>query len=250
MTKMNDDTSMVHVDLTLAKDESKSGVLGTDNSKIEPDDASLVKFQDELTEGIKYNYQHKSICEGHSHCSIPGCNQPAYFRCDKTFKFTSRWKACGRRLCYEHSSDDFTGASRCHSFPKTSCELQYDIATKANRKEFGYCLLMLFFLVLLVCFMFIFKIPIFEFDTELWRILVNEQSNFRFLTPLHGNYTNTFIWLHDYNENTQVAQSFFYHDTFFAESTKVVLVESPFRDMGYEILGEKGLEELAWFNMN
>ena len=89
--------------------------------------------------------------------------------------------------------------------------------------------------------MFIFKIPIFEFDTKLWRILVNEQSNFRFLTPIAGNYTNTFIWLHDYNENTKVAQSFFEHDTFFAEKTKVVLVESPFRDMRYEILGEKGL---------
>jgi len=65
--------------------------------------------------------------------------------------------------------------------------------------------------------MFVFKIPIFEFETDLWRILVNDQSNYRFLTPKAGNYTNTFIWLHDYNENTKVAQSFFTHDEFFAK---------------------------------
>jgi len=88
--------------------------------------------------------------------------------------------------------------------------------------------------------MFVFKIPIFEFDTDLWRILVNGQSNFRFLTPRSGNYTNTFIWLHDYNENTLVAQSLFYDDTFFAANTKVVLVESPEREMNYAILGQEG----------
>ena len=114
----------------------------------------------------------------------------------------TKWKACGRKLCYEHSGNDFTGASRCRSDPKTECELAFEEATKKNRKEFAYCLVTGFFLVLLILFMFVFKIPIFEFDTELWRILVNEQSNFRFLTPISGNYTNTFIWLHDYNENT------------------------------------------------
>ena len=77
-------------------------------------------------------------------------------------------------------------------------------------------MIMIVFVSFVMLFMFIFKIPIYQFNTENWRVLINEQSNFRFLTPLSGNHTNTLIWLHDYNEETQVAQSLFMADKFFA----------------------------------
>lgn len=98
-------------------------------------------------------------------------------------------------------------------------------------------MIMIIFILVIMLFMFIFKIPMYEFETDLWRVFVNEQSNFRTLTPKTGNYTNTFIWLHDYNEESQVAQSFFIHDKFFATNTKIVIPESPNREMNYKILG-------------
>ena len=85
--------------------------------------------------------------------------------------------------------------------------------------------------------MVVFKIPIYQFDTENWTVLVHETTNFRFLTPLNGKHRNTLIWLHDYNEDTQLAQSFFMQDKFLAQSTKIVIPESPNREMNYEILG-------------
>ena len=51
-----------------------------------------------------------------------------------------------------------------------------------------------------ISYFLIFKASIRFQKTDLWIIVVNLLTNKRELTPLDMDFTNTLIWLHDYNE--------------------------------------------------
>jgi hypothetical protein len=89
-----------------------------------------------------------------------------------------------------------------------------------------------------------------SFSNDLWKITINRNTGYRSFVPLDGNYTNVLIWFHDYNEDTKIAQSYFYDDVFYANksNTKIAFIESPKRIMDYQILGQE-VEDHAWFNM-
>ena len=98
--------------------------------------------------------------------------------------------------------------------------------------------------------MFVFKISIRSAETNLWYIVINGYNENREYTPINRKYENTLIWLHDYNEGVKTASALFQYSKFFAESTKIILPGGPTRDMNYNILGQKQINEHAWYNMN
>ena len=76
----------------------------------------------------------------------------------------------------------------------------------------------------IILYVFIFRATIQTYDTDLWKVTINHKTNYRSLTPLSGNFTHVFMWFHDFNEDTKLAQSFFIKDKFYAKNTKVVFM--------------------------
>ena len=130
------------------------------------------------------------------------------------------------------------GIGHCKSNPKTKCQLGYEKASCKNLKEFFFFIITVGAVVGLIAYMFIFKISIRSFKTDLWYVVVNSRTGTREYTPVSKKYENTLIWLHDYNEDAQTSAAHFASSKFFAKSTKVIVPGGPSRDMNYKILGQ------------
>jgi len=141
--------------------------------------------------------------------------------------FSNKWKACSDRLCSEHCETPKDGKGHCFSDPKTDCEQRYDFAKYQNKKETIICSTVCSVLGALMLWVYFIKGSIHSYDTDIWRITLDKKTGFRSLVPINGNWTNTLIWFHDFNEDSKLAQSFFYEDKYYAEKTKVVFIQSP-----------------------
>jgi len=112
-------------------------------------------------------------------------------------------------------------------------------------------MMVLIFFILL--YMFLFKFTVKSVQSKYWDILINNSVDYNYaqreITPLSGNYSNTIIWLHDFDSSDKLAQSYFENDETLAKETRIVIPQAPYRDMNYEILGQDDLSLAAWFNM-
>lgn len=131
------------------------------------------------------------------------------------------------------------GDGHCVSNPKTKCQLEFEKGSFKNLKEGLFFFITFAAVVGLIAYMFIYKLSVRSFKTDLWYVVVNSRTGTREYTPVSKEYKNTLIWLHDYNEGVMTSSAHFEHSKFFAKSTKIILPDGPKRDMNYKILGFK-----------
>lgn len=86
--------------------------------------------------------------------------------------------------------------------------------------------------------------------TDLWYIVINLYSGKKTLTPIGMKWSNTLIWLNDYNQTPQIGTDLFIKDSFYAKNTRIVIPAMPSRAMNYKLLGDVGADIMAWYNMN
>lgn len=157
-------------------------------------------------------------------CSIENCKNYGKYKCDLDLKCTNKWKACGELLCVDHCEFPKDGKGHCFSDPKTDCEQRYDFAVKQNKKEMTVCGSICFLLFILIFYIKFIRGNIHSYDADYWKITIDHNTGHRTLIPHSGNWSHTLIWFHDFNEDTKLAQSFFYEDKFYCNDTKIVLI--------------------------
>jgi anionic cell wall polymer biosynthesis LytR-Cps2A-Psr (LCP) family protein len=73
-------------------------------------------------------------------------------------------------------------------------------------------LAMLVVVLLVLIYLFMFKFTVSQYESEHWNIIVNDSIDYnrkqREMTPKSGQYSNTIIWLHDFDSNARAGKRY------------------------------------------
>ncbi len=83
--------------------------------------------------------------------------------------------------------------------------MRYDYANMGAKRQWCLVSLICLAMIVLISWLAIVKGTIHAYSTKIWRVTIDRKNDERLLVPVNGNWTNTLIWFHDFNEDTKLA---------------------------------------------